>query len=115
MTTNPLHWTAAFLWAVCLLLLPFKANADPDSVRTPHQGEVYLLRHALALNSFWERPETQPEIRKAFDALVTSLPKDGPPVIFVTHYINIHEFTDRATSPVFAPGEAPDQADAPWS
>lgn len=52
-------------------------------------------RPTLALNSFWERREDEAAILEAFDSLVADLPADGPPVIFVTHYVNIEAVTGR--------------------
>ena len=48
------------------------------------------------LNSFWERRETRGAVLKAFRQLIEQLPEAGPPVIFVTHYVNIQAVTGRA-------------------
>jgi broad specificity phosphatase PhoE len=48
------------------------------------------------LNSFWERHETKGAVMAEFERLIEKLPEDGPPVIFVTHYVNIRAATGRA-------------------
>ncbi len=48
------------------------------------------------LNSFWQRRQDREAVLAEFQRLVDSLPEDGPPVILVTHYVNIQAVTGRA-------------------
>lgn len=48
------------------------------------------------LNSFWERRETKDAVMAELKTLIEQLPEAGPPVIFVTHYVNIRAITGRA-------------------
>jgi phosphohistidine phosphatase SixA len=54
-----------------------------------------------ALNSFFSAPHREAGARQAMLRLVASLPRTGPPVVFVTHQVNI----TAVTGIVPAPGE----------
>ena len=46
-----------------------------------------------ALNSFFEQPETKEPRMKALREFLDSLPRDGRPVVFVTHQVTISALT----------------------
>jgi broad specificity phosphatase PhoE len=48
------------------------------------------------LNSFWQRPADRDPILARAREFLAELPLDGPPVILVTHYVNILGLTGRA-------------------
>lgn len=54
-----------------------------------------------ALNSFFSAPQREAGARQALLRLVAGLPRTGPPVVFVTHQVNI----TAVTGIVPAPGE----------
>jgi broad specificity phosphatase PhoE len=51
------------------------------------------VRELPALNSFYGRTEDRERILAALRAFLAGLPTDGPPVVLVTHQINISAFT----------------------
>ncbi len=50
-----------------------------------------------ALNSFYARPQERDTDVAAMRGFLAGLPKDGPPVVLVTHQFTITAFTDKGT------------------
>ncbi len=68
-------------WNRCLETAELLGFSEP----IPHPG----------LNSFWQRRAERPQVLADFQKLINSLPEQGPPVILVTHYVNIQAVTGR--------------------
>ncbi|MGB0695276.1 MAG: histidine phosphatase family protein [Rhodospirillaceae bacterium] len=51
-----------------------------------------------ALNSFFGRPHVRAEILADFETFVANLPEDGPPVVMVTHMVNIFAIAGRSVA-----------------
>lgn len=50
------------------------------------------------LNSFWEAGYTKEAVMTEFRELVNALPDEGPPVIMVTHFVNIRAIAGQSAS-----------------
>jgi broad specificity phosphatase PhoE len=56
------------------------------------------VRPLPALNSFFGRPDERASRDRALRAFLARLPADGPPVVLVTHMVNILALTGRGTA-----------------
>jgi broad specificity phosphatase PhoE len=65
-----------------------------ETARLLHLGAVEPLP---ALNSIYNQPEQREPRLKALRAFLAALPRDGPPVVLVTHQFTISEFTASGT------------------
>jgi broad specificity phosphatase PhoE len=65
-----------------------------ETARLLNLGAVETLP---ALNSFYPRPQQREPTIAALRAFLAGLPRDGPPVVLVTHQFTINEFTGEGT------------------
>ncbi|MFA4970016.1 MAG: histidine phosphatase family protein [Sulfuritalea sp.] len=65
-----------------------------ETARLLNLGAVETLP---ALNSFYPRPQQRETTIAALRAFLAGLPKDGLPVVLVTHQFTINEFTGEGT------------------
>jgi broad specificity phosphatase PhoE len=56
------------------------------------------VRPLPALNSFFGRPDERASRDRDLRAFLAALPADGPPVVLVTHMVNIQALTGRGTA-----------------
>ncbi len=63
-----------------------------ETARLLGLGEVKPLP---ALNSFFDRPDERARSLAAVEAFLSRLPRDGGPVVLVTHQVTISAITDR--------------------
>lgn len=66
-----------------------------ETARLLGRGVVETLP---ALNSFYPRPQERETMIAALRAFLAGLPKDGPPVVLVTHQFTINAFTSESTA-----------------